>query len=401
MRDLEQRWGGRAAWLACALGLWACGTSGAPTDIDGGGASGGSDGSGGAAATGGQSAAGGADPTGGSGGVPTNDGGSPTTGGSTAETGGQDGSGSGGLPGVGGGPATLVEAEVDDLPTVRQEHAGAALGDEVYVLGGFTPEDTATVAAYTPATGDWRTVADFPVLFHHPNVASVGSRLYVVGFHAGGGSLRVGDGRAFAYDPEIDDWLPLASMPVDTGRGASCVASLGEEIYVFGGSNDATLALASVYDTGADSWDELPNLPEPRDHCLAAAIGDLIYIVGGRDGGIADIEGESWVFDPTTGLYEEIEPLPTLRAGVAGGVLGGHIIVAGGEGNADDPVGIFHEVESYDPLTGLWTEHADLSTPRHGFAGAVLGDQLYLLGGGTTEGLAPSSAASVLSLTVP
>lgn len=398
MRYGERRRGlaGLTAVLGCGLLHVAC----SPGDgADGSGGAG--LGSGGAAPADGGTNAGGADPGGSSGGT-TSAGGSATGGaasGGSVASGGSGVGGSGGAPSGSGGAALgeLGEEPVDDLPTVRQEHAAAALGGEVYVLGGFTPEDTATVAAYTPSTGAWRDVQDFPALFHHPNVAVVGDLLYVVGFHLGGGSLRVGDERAFAYDPEVDEWEPLEPMPEGTGRGASCVAALGSRIYVFGGSSDPTVATASVYDTELDGWETLPDLPEPRDHCLAASLGGLVYIVGGRDGGIADIEGESWVFDPESEEYEPIEPMPTLRAGVAGGVLGGRIVVAGGEGNAQDPVGIFHEVESYDPATGSWSEHADLLTPRHGFAGAVLGDHLYLMGGGTTEGLAPSAAASALA----
>lgn len=293
---------------------------------------------------------------------------------------------------------TLTEEAATPLPLVRQEHGAASLLGEVYVLGGFVPEDTASVQAYSPSADTWRDIADFPALFHHPNVAVVGDVLYVLGFHLGGGALRVGDERSFAYDPGVGEWQPRAALSEGTGRGASCVAVLGTSVYVFGGSSDPTVATSSVYDTVSDSWDELPDLPEPRDHCLAAGIGDLIYIVGGRDGGIADIEEESWSFDPTTAEYEAIEPLPTLRAGVAGGVLGGRFVVVGGEGNEADALGVFHEVESFDPLTGTWTEHADLLVPRHGFGGAVVGDRLYLPGGATAEGFAPSTTTTVLFL---
>src|SRR5690606_31272892 len=106
------------------------------------------------------------------------------------------------------------------LPTVRQEHGVAALDGEVYVLGGFTPEDTAGVQAYAPSTDSWRDVADFPETFHHPNVAVVDGLLYVTGFHFGPG-LRTAYGQAYAYDPAEDAWTPRSPLPEGTERGTA------------------------------------------------------------------------------------------------------------------------------------------------------------------------------------
>ncbi|HEY6726681.1 MAG TPA: kelch repeat-containing protein, partial [Polyangiaceae bacterium] len=170
-----------------------------------------------------------------------------SSGGSSATSGGEgdaDAGGTGGAEGSTGGASGLngtpTEEDRSALPTVRQEHGAAALDGEVYVLGGFTPEASSSVQAYDPETDRWRDVADFPVVFHHPNVAVVDGMIYVTGFLLGS-SLSDGDGRAFAYDPAADEWTPRASMPVGTERGSACVATLGEHIYVFGGASSATL----------------------------------------------------------------------------------------------------------------------------------------------------------------
>jgi N-acetylneuraminic acid mutarotase len=260
-----------------------------------------------------------------------------------------------------------------------------ALNGEVYVLGGFTPDAGPSVQAYDPESDAWRDVADFPAIFHHPNVGVVGSMLYVAGFHVGS-DLRQADGRVYAYDPALDEWLPRASMPVGTERGASCVAALDNDIYVFGGANDITVPDASVYDTVADEWTQLPPMPALREHCIAAAIGGKIYIVSGRANSIEGIEIESWMYDPAQQRYEERPGMPTPRAGSAGEVLGGRIFVFGGEGNPDDPDGIFHEVEAFDPAANSWEQLPDMLIPRHGFGAAVVGDRIYLPGGGTSQG---------------
>lgn len=301
-----------------------------------------------------------------------------------ASSGGTSGAGEGGAPSSGDTP---MQATLQSLPSVRQEHAVAALAGEVYVIAGFTPNASATAAAYDPALDTWREIEPFPSVAHHANAATVGDRLYVVGFHPGSGFTSA-DGRVFEYDPATDTWTPKAAMPEGTERGASCVAVLDSKIYVFGGARGGTVTDASVYDPGLDEWRSLPALPEPREHCTAGAIGGKVYIAGGRAGGIAGFQPNAWAFDPVTEEYEAIAPIPTPRGGVAGGVLGGRLIVFGGEGNAAvQPDRIFSNVEAYDPVTDTWEALPEMSIPRHGLGAAVLGDRIYLPGGATSQGL--------------
>jgi N-acetylneuraminic acid mutarotase len=308
--------------------------------------------------------------------------------------------GSAGSPPVLEGTPTHEERAL--LPTVRQEHSAAALGGEVYVIGGFTPSVSASLQAYSPEGDEWREVADFPEALHHANAAVVGDTLYVLGFNRGGSFTDI-DGRVFAYDPGTNQWTGRTSMPTGTERASSCVAALGTEIYVFGGSvntagNSTTVVDSSVYDTVADEWEDLPPMPEAREHCLAGAVGGMLYIVSGRSGGIAGLEPESWAFDPEARQFEERAPIPTPRGGAAGAVLGGRIYVFGGEGNDADSEGVFHEVEAYDPSTDQWEELPDMLIARHGYAAAAVGDRIYLPGGAINEGFGANDAHTVFFL---
>lgn len=286
------------------------------------------------------------------------------------------------------------------MPIARGEHGVAALNGEVYVLGGFTPTVTSSVQVYTPETDSWRDAADFPMVFHHPNVAAVGGMLYVLGFHAGSGQ-RMADGRVYAYDPQANEWSPRTPQPVGTERGASCVTTYQDKIYVFGGTNDVALPDASIYDPAEDSWEELPSLPAHRHHCIAAEIDGKIYIVSGREVVIEEVQPESYVFDPVDLSYTEVAPILTPRGGAAGGALGGRIYVFGGEGNTNDPQGVFHEAEVYDPQLDTWSSLPDLGVPRHGFGAAVIGDKMYLPGGSTSQGIAAQTVNTVFYLEAP
>jgi hypothetical protein len=347
--------------------------------------SGGNSGIGGPSGSGGLSGVGGPSSTGGMSGV----GGTPSGGRGTAGA-----SGSGGGAGTSGAPA---QEQRGALPIARQEHGVGVANGEIYVVGGYVPALTPSVQAYTPATNTWRSVADFPDTLHHPNVAGVDGILYVTGFHNGGGR-RVADGRVFAYDPATNKWTVRQPMPAGTERGASCVTTIGKKIYVFGGTNDLTLPNASIYDTQADSWEALPAMPALRQHCVAAVVDGKIFIVSGRDMGIEGIEAGSWVYDPVARTYAARAPIRTPRGGAAGGVLGGHIYVFGGEGNAADPSGIFRQAEVYDPVTDAWTALPDMLVPRHGTGGAVIGERIFIPGGGTMQGIQPSSVLTAFFL---
>jgi hypothetical protein len=91
------------------------------------------------------------------------------------------------------------------------------------------------------------------------------------------------------------------------------------------------------------------------------------------------------VFDPATGRWSTLAPLPTPRSGLGAGTLRNRIQVFGGEGNPNRPEGTFNENEEYDPVTNTWSALAPMTLARHGTGGAVIGDLLYVPAGGPRE----------------
>src|SRR5262249_13263093 len=106
----------------------------------------------------------------------------------------------------------------------RQEMGVAAVGGQVYVVGGFdgAGHAVATVEAYDPPTDRWIQRASLPAPLHHVNLASVAGKLYVVGALSGGSFGATGT--TLVYDPALDTWTPLPSMPAGTPRRASGAA---------------------------------------------------------------------------------------------------------------------------------------------------------------------------------
>jgi N-acetylneuraminic acid mutarotase len=274
------------------------------------------------------------------------------------------------------------------LSAARQETGVVALGGEIYVVGGFTPEGLVPrVEVYDPVGDAWRTAADFPDAgVHHANAAAVDGRLFVAGYLSGLGFGAVG--RTFSYDPEADDWVEHAQLPLGTERGGSGVAVLGTRIYVLGGLRGGqSVADAWIYDTASDAWSPIEPLPSPRDHLAAAGVDGKVYAIGGRSGGITGHMPGVDIYDPDSNTWAPGPPMPTSRGGMAAAVVSHWIFVAGGEGNADEPTGVFAQFEVLDTNTGTWTTLTPMPTPRHGMGAAAIDGVVYVPGGADVQAL--------------
>jgi N-acetylneuraminic acid mutarotase len=320
--------------------------------------------------------------------------GSPTGGGAGAGSAGSSGSGGDSQPA--GDPKEQALAPLRDE---RQEHSVVALAGEIYVVGGYVSGSISdSVDAYDPESDSWREVESFPGPLQHSNAGVVDGKLYVAGWYMTAGTTSTAE-QCFEYDPAADAWTEKSPMPAGTGRATGCVAVHDGRFYVFGGAIDGTSVTdSSRYDPVLDEWEVLPDLPEPREHCAAGAIGETIYVAGGRVDEIVNIEADVWAFDPAEKSWTPKAPLLKPRAGFAAAVLGGKLYTFGGEGNPESNIGIFADIDVYDPEGDAWEALPPMLVPRHGFGAAVLGERIYLAGGAIRQGGTPSAENSVFYL---
>jgi N-acetylneuraminic acid mutarotase len=78
--------------------------------------------------------------------------------------------------------------------------------------------------------------------------------------------------------------------------------------------------------------------------------------------------------------------MPVPRGGLSGGAVGTKFYTFGGEGNPNATNGIFQETEMFDMANETWVEKSPMPVPRHGLNAAVVGNRVYLPGGGLQEG---------------
>jgi N-acetylneuraminic acid mutarotase len=259
-------------------------------------------------------------------------------------------------------------------------------------LGGTAHE------VYDPATNTWSSVAPLPESLDHIQAVVVGGKIY----YAGGleGWPGPASAQVYIYDPATNSFTQGAPMPAGRERGAGGVAVYQGKIYYAGGLNGGfAKPWFDVYDPAANTWSQLPNMPVARDHFQAQVANGRFWVTGGRDTAINNTITSTIAYDFSTGTWQTgFAPLPTARGGFASAVLGDEILVIGGEGGGTT----FHTVEAYNTTTDTWRTLAPMPTARHGIQAAVCNGGVYVAAGGTVQGgSGPTDVHEVFFLGAP
>jgi N-acetylneuraminic acid mutarotase len=267
-------------------------------------------------------------------------------------------------------------------PEITNEAAAVAIGGKLYAPGGSKQGKSMTrLDEYDPASDQWRARAALPQPLDHLGVAVVNTRLYAFGgfvatVHQGAADV------ALEYDPATDVWRRLASMKGP--RSAVGAAVLNGRIHVIGGRlrDHELLATHEVYDPATGRWSEAAPLPLARDHLAVVAAEGKIHAIGGRLSTPDEPTARHDIYDPAADSWSAGPPLPTPRSAVAADLYKGLIVVVGGETRSKT----FTENEAYDPKTGRWLTLAPIPQGRHGHGAAVVGNGLYFVGGALAPG---------------
>jgi N-acetylneuraminic acid mutarotase len=272
------------------------------------------------------------------------------------------------------------------LPLARGEVAAAVDQGRIFIVGGFTAngQGSTRVEAYLPTMNTWSMEADLPVAVHHPMAAGYRGRVYVAGgYGPDHGQLTT----LFAFTG--DGWTRLAPMPEDRAAGGAAIVN--GKLYVVGGTTSSPAGRLArrmlVYDIAANRWTTRRG-PTPREHLGATALGGKIYVIGGRTFGFDTNMALVEVFNPRTGKWKRLRPVPGRRGGTGAAATGRSIVSVGGEA----PQGTIKTVYRYDVRRNRWFRLPNLPTPRHGLGVAAVRGKVYVIGGGTVPGLSVSQA---------
>jgi N-acetylneuraminic acid mutarotase len=230
-------------------------------------------------------------------------------------------------------------------------------------------------AALVPSDIAWTTGAPMPTSRARLAVGVVGDKIYAIGGWTWYNSLSTVE----EYDTETRLWTAKSPMP--TARGGLAVGVVGGKVYAIGGyyydkanHNNHYLTTVEEYDPIADVWTTKAPMPTGRAYLAAGVVGGKIYAIGGWDGrNRLDAVEE---YDPATDSWTTKAQMPTGRYYLAAGAVGDKVYAIGGWNGS-----FLTAVEEYDPTTDRWTVKAPMSTGREGLAAGVMGGKIYVVGG--------------------
>jgi N-acetylneuraminic acid mutarotase len=228
-------------------------------------------------------------------------------------------------------PQTNAWRRRASLPVAVRHAAGAAVGGQVYSIGGIDGETyRALVYAYDPATDTWTRKADIPEPVAAGKTAVASGDIFVAGERAAGGANQL-----YRYDPAADAWTLETTIP-NTSTVDYALAAIHGVIYVAGsGLYPRASQRVLTYTIATKTWSHIAPMPHARLDPAAIRGADLrLYVFGGQAAGFCCRSLRSVdVYNPRTRRWSTGPPMlvgrqfPATALGAGGGIyaLGGVI----------------------------------------------------------------------------
>jgi len=270
------------------------------------------------------------------------------------------------------------------------------LNGRIWVAGGLLGPKHATTRTefYDPTLDVWSPGPPLPIALHHAMMVAYQNTLWVIGGFSAQGSdvLANASTRVLKLDLANNRWTD--SPPLHHARAAAAAAVVGNKIVVVGGRTGASQQLVKpteIFD--GRSWHDAAAILVPGNHLAAASDGTYLYAVGGHQ--ISETSNTTAVqrFDPATGKWTKLAPMPVAASGLGAAVVGGQLITVGG----DNGLTVFNTVRAYNLATKTWSTLPDLPAARTGLSVTAYRNILYAIDGAAKPGhIASTSTVQIL-----
>jgi hypothetical protein len=284
-----------------------------------------------------------------------------------------------------------------DSPFAVQQVPAAVLGGRIWVAGGLIDEQHATAKTefYDPTIDTWSPGPPLPVPLHHAMMVAYRNTLVVIGGFVpqGGNVLGAASARVLFLNRAQNGWTDGPELHIARGAGAAAVA--GNKIIVAGGRTGASqrpVTPTEIFD--GTSWHDAADIPIRGDHLAAASDGTYLYVIGGRKVSVTSSTTAVQRFDPASGDWTQLPPMPSPDSDLGAAIVSGQLITVGGESAAS----VSSTVRAYNPATSSWSSLPNLADARHGAAVTAIGSILYAIDGAAQPGHTGStSTVQILS----
>ena len=172
-------------------------------------------------------------------------------------------------------------------------------------------------------------------------------------------------------------------FPMQQARSGLGVVAVNGKIYAIGGSTSAgsypyrggVEGVNEEYDPSSNKWTYKTPMPTSMSEFGIAVYNNKIYCME---------DDVNQVYDPATDTWENRTPMPTPRHRLGANVVDGKIYIIGGYDRSLPYGGDATAInEVYDPETDTWSTKAPMLAEKCDYASAVVGDKIYIIGGGS------------------
>lgn len=239
------------------------------------------------------------------------------------------------------------------LAPARSSFGTTVLNGKVYAVGGhqgsehtYPPESFLNnLEVYDVEKNTWTKLAPRPIAAHGYQVVGHGKYIYAFGGFTYSDQHKPKWKSITSidrYDTETNTWKQVASL--NDPRSSNAAVELNGKVYILGGWNSTPksendyegefLRTIEVFDLKTETVSLSPHeLPNPLRRAFSAvASRNELVLVGGLGQGSTHFEllDNVTAFQPETGNFRELAPLPFATFAPAVGQLGGSLYVFGG-----------------------------------------------------------------------
>ncbi len=216
----------------------------------------------------------------------------------------------------------------------------------------------------------WKDFAvNLPFMCSNHKVVNHNDQLFMSGGHvqpadAGWSTLSNGVYEVQLVPPYSSKMLTILPQP----RSYHGMVMFDQRLLILGGRDDKKITTSVVqYDLIKNECREMPSLPYPVYLMATVLWRNIVFLIGGMDGGRACLN-KVRMYDVITGRSQMLPSMKQKRCGCTAVLTGNVVVVMGG---LNEKYGHLKSVESFDLERQVWQDLPDMLEPRS-YATAVV-----------------------------
>jgi N-acetylneuraminic acid mutarotase len=281
-------------------------------------------------------------------------------------------------------------------PSPRAGHTAVWTGREMLVWGGIgngLPGYRGDGAAYNPASHSWRAlpVSGAPGPREGQTAVWTGQSMIIWGGHGtripGAAGTALDDGAS--YDPQADEWTPVAGIAAPSPRYGHTAVWTGQEMIVWGGTDGTSvLGDGGAYNPTTKTWRALAARGAPRARAFQTAVwtGSTTLVWGGLGAGSLPL-ADGAAYDPVSNAWIPLSAAgaPSPRLNHTAVWTGRDMLIWGGVSETSSVLG---DGGQYAPATDTWRPlvSSGAPSPRALHSAIWTGSQMIIWGGANAAG---------------